>query len=136
MSDRERSPVQSFLEREVPFASSEPIESQFVLSLHDLVVLFILDSEPTTGYVLRKKLSEQFRLRSSFGTLYPRLKSFEKDGVITQVGRESSVRGSGVSYELTPVGKKLLSENLRVFNGFLQKIKEGDCQLICARKEN
>jgi DNA-binding PadR family transcriptional regulator len=128
MIDRNWVPIQTVLGD--GSAISPPFESElprFDLSFLDLVVLHSIDSEPATGYVLKKRLSEQFRLRSSFGTLYPRLKTFEKEGIIKlAVGStETQPRGLGIQYEITLKGKKVLSENLQTFNGFLQKIRDG-----------
>ncbi len=105
----------------------------------DLVILSMLESVPMTGYVLKKRLVSQFRLKASYGTLYPKLRSLEKEGII----RSSKVRGgfasrsSGISYELTAAGKKSLESNLQSFDGFLRRIRqkefEADSQLSASR---
>lgn len=108
-------------------SSEQSDRAGFQVSLLDLVLLYLIDSEPTTGYILKKKLTDQFRLRSSFGTLYPRLKVFEKEGIvkIIQHNTGAQLRNSGIHYEITLKGKLLLAENLRAFNGFLQRVKDG-----------
>jgi DNA-binding PadR family transcriptional regulator len=95
------------------------------LSFLDLVILSLLDSAPMTGYVLKKRLAAQYRLKASFGTLYPRLKTFEKKGVLQTSERngEFASRASGTNYLLTKPGKKLLLEGLQNFERFLEKIK-------------
>ena len=101
-------------------------EGQFEFSLNflDLVVLSMLESVPMTGYVLKKRLVTQYRLKVSYGTLYPRLKYFEKGGIIrnSKIAGEFAARKSGTNYELTPDGKRILNRNLRVFQGFLGRI--------------
>jgi DNA-binding PadR family transcriptional regulator len=91
----------------------------------DLVMLSLLDSFPMTGYALRKLLVSQFGLKTSYGTLYPRLKSLQKSGIIkySEVAGVLAARRSGISYELTPSGKKVLNSNLRLFQEFLKRIQ-------------
>jgi len=97
----------------------------FDISFLDLIVLYLLDHAPMSGYALKRKLTTQFHLRTSYGTLYPRLKLFQKKGIVRIVPtmQISSTRSSGINYELTPLGKKLLSNGLVTFDGFLQKIR-------------
>jgi len=95
------------------------------LSFLDLVILNLLESSPMTGYVIRKRLIAQFRLRVSFGTLYPRLKAFERDGIVqgSEVTGEFAARNTGTNYELTSAGKTILQDGLRKFEGSLRKIR-------------
>lgn len=100
---------------------------QINLSFVDMVMLYLLDCYSMTGYVLKKKLSSQFGLRTSYGTLYPKLRSFEKLGILkvaTSPGAISS-RSLGVTYQLTPEGRRMLSDGLNTFDGFLRKIRLG-----------
>ncbi len=101
-------------------SSEEP-----VITFVELAMLSILDSTPMTGYVLRKTLLTQFGLKTSFGTLYPRLKALEKSEIIKyseNVGRLAT-RKSGINYELTPYGKKIFNSNLRLFQEYFRKIQ-------------
>jgi DNA-binding PadR family transcriptional regulator len=94
------------------------------LSFLDLIILHLLDSAPVTGYLLRKRLASQFGLKSSYGTIYPRLKSFEKDQLIRIFTTRQSVEKSfGVNYELTPYGKSILARNLYAFDYSLKRAK-------------
>jgi len=83
-----------------------------------------------TGYVLRKRMVTEYRLRASYGTLYPRLKAFEKIGIVksSSVMGEFASRNTGTNYELTPSGKAVLDENLKKFEGSLRKIKSKDVE--------
>jgi DNA-binding PadR family transcriptional regulator len=105
------------------------IQEEIALSFLDLVILSLLESSPMTGYVLKKRLGKQYHLKASYGTLYPRLKALEKEGILkdSQNFGQFATRSSGTNYTLTPLGKAILDQNLRKFDGFLQKIrsKEG-----------
>ncbi len=76
------------------------------LSFLDLVILTLLESSPMTGYVLRKRLLTQFRLRASYGTLYPKLKTFERGGIVksSSVTGEFAARNTGTNYESDVLG--------------------------------
>lgn len=106
--------------------SSGDSQAQDELSLNffDLVVLSMLESVPMTGYVIKKRLFVQYRLKVSYGTLYPRLRYLEERGIIrnSNVAGEFAARKSGTNYGLTRDGKKVLDRNLRTFQGFLGRI--------------
>jgi DNA-binding PadR family transcriptional regulator len=101
------------------------IREDLTMTLVDLAMLSLLDSVPMTGYALRKMLVSQFGLKTSYGTLYPRLKSLEKSGIIKYSDniRLFSARKSGISYELTPNGKQVFAFNLRLFQEFLKRVQ-------------
>jgi DNA-binding PadR family transcriptional regulator len=95
------------------------------LSFLELVMLHLLDEGPTTGYDLKKRLTTQFHLRASYGTLYPALRDFEKEGVLRVVPPSEQIvpKSSGICYELTQKGKEIFSNELRTFSGFFEKIR-------------
>ena|SRR5579862_1397655 len=105
-------------------AAEEPPSTE-TMSFVDLAMLSLLESVPMTGYALRKVMFTQFRLKTSFGTLYPRLRSLEKSGVIkfSENAGAHSARKSGINYELSPYGKKVLALNLKVFQEFLKRVQ-------------
>jgi len=107
--------------------SPEDLTMTFV----DLVILSLLESFPMTGYALRKMLVSQFGMKTSYGTLYPRLKSLQKSGIIKYTDNTGllAARKSGINYELTPSGKKVFDSNLRLFQEFLKRVQFSAPQL-------
>jgi DNA-binding PadR family transcriptional regulator len=105
--------------------SNRPGSENLTITFVDLAMLSILDSFPMTGYVLRRTLLAQFGLKTSYGSLYPRLKVLEKSGVIKysdNVG-QLAARKSGINYELTSYGRKIFDSNLRLFQDYFRKIQ-------------
>jgi len=104
---------------------NEAASEDLTMTLVDLAMLSLLESVPMTGYALRKMLVSQFGLKTSYGTLYPRLKSLEKSGIIKYSDNTGllSARKSGINYELTRNGKQVFAFNLRLFQEFLKRIQ-------------
>ena len=67
--------------------------------------LSLLDAIPMTGYGIKKYFLSYFGINISFGTLYPRLKYFEKLEIIKPTIVCRSRGTSGIFYELTVKGK-------------------------------
>jgi len=124
MSVRDSTPFQDIVS-EVFVTPEKKLALESGLSFLDLVVLSLLDSSPMTGYVLKKRLEKQYHLKASYGTLYPRLKVFEKVGILkdSELNGKFATRSSGVNYVLTPLGRKILDLNLKRFDGLLQKLR-------------
>jgi len=128
MSENNYAPVGHTIGDETMLTSFPELELDPELSFLDLVILSLLNSSPMTGYVLKKSLVKQYRLKASYGTLYPRLKTLQKEGILKDsenLGKFAS-RSTGTNYELTPLGRKILDQNLRRFDGLLQKIRAKD----------
>ena len=124
MSVRDSTPFQDIV-GEVFVSPEKELALESGLSFLDLVVLSLLDSSPMTGYVLKKRLEKQYHLKASYGTLYPRLKVLEKEGILkdSEFYGKFAARSTGVNYALTPLGRKILDKNLKRFDGLLQKLK-------------
>lgn len=127
MSESDYAPVGNTIGSKAVLTSPE-LKLESGLSFLDLVILSLLDSSPMTGYVLKKRLVWQYRLKASFGTLYPRLKTLQKEGILkdSEIFGKFASRSSGTNYQLTPLGRKILDQNLRRFDGLLQKIRTKD----------
>lgn len=95
------------------------------LSFLDLVILSLLDPVPMTGYVLKKMLSTQYGLSISYGTLYPRLKSLEREGILrdSKSAGKYAARNSGTNYEITPSGRSVMYQQIQKFQGALLRIR-------------
>ncbi len=128
MSESNYAPVGNTIGSEAVLTSLPELKLETGLSFLDLVILSLLDSSPMTGYVLKKRLVWQYRLKASFGTLYPRLKTLQKEGILkdSEIFGKFASRSSGTNYQLTPLGRKILDQNLRRFDGLLQKIRTKD----------
>jgi DNA-binding PadR family transcriptional regulator len=128
MSESDYASVGNTIGDEAVPTSFPELELESGLSFLDLVILSLLDSTPMTGYVLKKRLVGQYHLKASYGTLYPRLKTLQNEGILkdSEIFGKFASRSSGTNYELTPLGRKILAQNLRRFNGLLQKIRTRD----------
>jgi DNA-binding PadR family transcriptional regulator len=125
MSESDFAPIEALIGRkDIPNDTKSVTEQDSSVSFLDLVILSMLETASMTGYVLKKRLLELYHLKTSYGTLYPRLKELEKEGILTNSNDygKFATRSSGTSYALTPLGKIFLDQNLRKFNGFLQKV--------------
>jgi len=130
MSESDYAPVETGIGGEgvLPKPIASGIREETALSFLDLVVLSLLETSAMTGYVLKKRLVKQYHLKASYGTLYPRLKALEKMGILkdSPIFGRFATRSSGTNYILTPLGKNILDQNLRRFDGFLRKIRSKD----------
>jgi DNA-binding PadR family transcriptional regulator len=86
-----------------------------VKRLLDLVVLYILNNSPQTGYSIRKHLSRMFSVKVSFGTLYPHLHDLEKQGLVegNWVPHAKSESIQKKEYIITDSGKEYLKANVQ-----------------------
>ena len=66
-----------------------------------LITLRVLDEEPSSGYVLVKKIHEKTGWKPSYGSIYPLLEKMKKKGLLTV-----KVKGRSKIYSLTTDGKK------------------------------
>jgi DNA-binding PadR family transcriptional regulator len=87
------------------------------ITMTDLQILSLLESHPMTGYAVRKSLLSHFGIKISFGTLYPRLRYFERLRMLKPTKIDLSSGGLGIQYELTEKGKVDLEMGLK----YLQK---------------
>jgi DNA-binding PadR family transcriptional regulator len=85
------------------------------MTLFDLQILSLLSSVPMTGYSLRRSLLSYFSVKVSFGTLYPRLRHFEKKGLLRSTIVHGHPGNRVIEYELTLEGEKVLGSGLTTF---------------------
>jgi DNA-binding PadR family transcriptional regulator len=94
------------------------------ITLADLQILSLLDAIPMTGYGIKKYFLSYFGINISFGTLYPRLKYFEKLEIIKPTIVYRSRGTSGIFYELTAKGKTELELGWKYFQKTLELTKD------------
>ena len=82
--------------------------------LVDIEILYLLTFSPKSGYELRKKLLNWFKISISYGTLYPHLHALEKSGLIIGAWQQKFDEAplKKRMYSLTPVGQKILRNNI------------------------
>jgi PadR family transcriptional regulator PadR len=76
-----------------------------VLRLRELQVLCLLWLRPMSVYEIRRELSSVFAVNSSFGTLYPLLRSMEANNLVTGVWGLNSENRPKRAYSLTELGR-------------------------------
>jgi transcriptional regulator len=86
----------------------------------DLIVLQLLNAEPTNGYDLTLRIQAITRevLNVNAGSLYPALYRLEQRGLITAEWGETEKGRRAKVYSLTRAGKKHLSEQRQVWERF------------------
>ncbi|MCW3982121.1 MAG: PadR family transcriptional regulator [Candidatus Bathyarchaeota archaeon] len=85
-------------------------------SFLDLMVLRIVQEEPTWGYRIIKHVEENFGIKLRHAALYPLLRKLEKKSLM-QSRIEAKTGRTRKIYEITPQGRLLL----RAFNSFLRE---------------
>lgn len=86
-----------------------------------MLKIFILKkiaSSPSTGYGIIKKCREKLGYTPSTGSIYPLLKTMEKQGYI--VGREE---GRKIVYSISPKGKEFLDGLEKIREEFYARLK-------------
>lgn len=104
-------------------------ESEFIdevfgqkrLDYLDIFVLVLLARGCRSGYRLYKQLQSEFGTQVSFGTLYPRLRRLEKEGILFAT---KSIETAKISYEVAPKGLELLKTNVREMKELAEKLSE------------
>jgi DNA-binding PadR family transcriptional regulator len=92
------------------------------ITFADLQLLSLLASLPMTGYALRKSFIESFGVKISFGTLYPRLRTYEILEMVKSTKINRPPRAPVIEYELTGKGKVNLEIALRTYREILKTI--------------
>jgi DNA-binding PadR family transcriptional regulator len=107
----------------LPVRSVNP-SKKWKTTLIDLQILSLLASIPMNGYELRKSFFQTFGVKISFGTIYPRLRYFERLNVIkpTTLNRPSGT--CKIQYGLTSKGKADLRIGLNLFREILSTMEE------------
>ena len=85
-----------------------------------ILKMFILKriaTSPSTGYGIMKECYEKLGYKPSAGSIYPLLKSMEKDGIIV-----STKEGRKVIYSLSKKGKKFFDGIEKIKNEFYQRL--------------
>lgn len=80
-----------------------------------LVILGLLSERPLSGYDIKKLIDLRFRFfwSESYGQIYPQLKKLEKEGLITTLKTQDSIR-SKAHYAITETGREALSRWLTI----------------------
>lgn len=90
--------------------------NRFVKNFLDMVILQLVQIQPTWGYSIIKKTEAKYGIKLRHGALYPMLNSLEAKGLITS--RKELEKGRiRKTYEITPEGKKLL----QIYHNFLKE---------------
>lgn len=92
----------------------------------ELVVLAILNKEPTCGYRLRQVAIDQSNhlFAPVFGRIYPLLAGLEKNGLLKSRMEPGGTRGQRI-YSITPRGAErlvLLTANWKLFSRSMDRI--------------
>ncbi|MFX0169566.1 MAG: PadR family transcriptional regulator [Candidatus Hodarchaeota archaeon] len=87
--------------------------SEGSISLVQLIILTLLNQQPTHGYGVMQGLEGRLgRWRLKSGTVYPALHSLRDRKFISEEKVQQEDRPDAIEYKLTPKGKKILREGL------------------------
>jgi len=83
------------------------IERRFVKSFLDMLILRMVEAQPTWGYDIIKETESTYKVKLRHGAIYPMLNKLEKKGLLRsrkelQKGRMRKV------YEITQAGRRAL----------------------------
>ena len=109
-----------------------PAKTTLLQGTLDLIVLQLLQAEPTNGYDLTQRIQAISRdvLNVNAGSLYPALYRLEKKGWIDAEWGASEKNRRAKYYRLTSDGERELREGRRVWSGFAQAVG----QVLAARE--
>jgi DNA-binding PadR family transcriptional regulator len=96
----------------------------------DLQLLYLLTDGPSSGYDLNKKMIKEFGARVSYGTLYPKLASFERMGLLSSDWETiRSEHTTGIVnakkkkvYKITEYGRGVLNQRLSVISKMFKSL--------------
>jgi len=92
------------------------LEHRFIKEFLDILILQLVQTQPTWGYKIIKKTQAKYGVKLRHGALYPMLNALENKGFITSRKELEKGRVRKI-YEITPEGKKLL----RIYHNFLKE---------------
>lgn len=92
------------------------LERRFIKNFLDLLILQLVETQPTWGYQIIKETEARYGVKLRHGALYPLLNVLEKKGFILSKKNLHKGRIRKV-YEITSRGKELL----QAYHKFLQK---------------
>jgi len=106
----------------------QKIRDDCVRCMSDLIILGVVNMEPTHAYKIRKIVLEKFGVALYPGNFYPKLSRLEKNGMIKGKWITENHRKKKV-YNLTTYGEKLfkdLVDNclIMIYNGILKRLEE------------
>lgn len=77
----------------------------------DLQLLYLIYKGPMSGYDLRRNMETRFRVKLSYGTIYPHLREFERKTLVLGSWSEAT-RSKKKIYTITQNGEAMLRESL------------------------
>ncbi len=77
----------------------------------EIIILAMFEKEKLSGYELIKKISSQFHILLSQGTVYPLLYAMERNGIL----KVEDGRGREKKYEFTEEGKRIANEKINSY---------------------
>ena len=83
------------------------IKRRFVKDFLDILILQLVQTQPTWGYNIIKKTEAKYGVKLRHGALYPMLNSLEARGLVTSK-KELEKGRVRKTYKITPEGKKIL----------------------------
>jgi len=73
----------------------------------DIQILKLIQTKPTWGYKIKKKIEEKYGIKLRHGTLYPLLNMLEQRGFLTSYKQSEKGRTRKI-YKITEKGKSYL----------------------------
>ena len=84
------------------------IKRRFVKSFLDMLILRLVEAEPTWGYDIMKETESTYQVKLRHGALYPMLKQLEAKGFVKSRKELKKGRVRKI-YEITKQGKQALA---------------------------
>lgn len=88
-------------------AFTTELEQRLVRDFLDILILQLVEAQPTWGYMIIKKTESAYGVKLRHGALYPMLNSLQTRGLIRSKKQLEKGRVRKV-YEITPEGEKML----------------------------
>ncbi|MCW4007799.1 MAG: PadR family transcriptional regulator [Candidatus Bathyarchaeota archaeon] len=96
------------------------IVQRIIKNLLDVQLLRMVQTQPLWGYMIKKKIETNFKIKLRHGALYPTLNSLERRGFLKSQKQTHEGRARKI-YTITDAGK----EYLRSYYGILKDQLEG-----------
>ena len=95
-------------------AYTSQVQRRFVKSFLDILILRLLEANPTWGYDIIKETESTYNFKLRHGALYPMLNELEKKGLVKSRRELKKGRVRKV-YEITQTGREVLQTSQDFF---------------------
>ncbi|MCX8153282.1 MAG: PadR family transcriptional regulator [Candidatus Bathyarchaeota archaeon] len=103
----------------MPDPHQKELVQRIVKNMLDIQLLRILQANPLWGYMIKKKIETNFKIKLRHGALYPTLNSLERKGFLKSQKQTHEGRARKI-YTITNAGKEYLQSYYNIIKDQLE----------------